>query len=108
MQGKTTLSSLTDADKNLSLDSLVARIGVSTYHHTPLQLLIRDRYDPESLGAVYKGIDDEGHTDAFAALIAEAVAPSDRLVVIDGPLSDAQAGSLQRILAGPSSGTRSG
>jgi SAM-dependent methyltransferase len=97
--GKSVLAmSITDASKTMSLDDLVSRIGQAEFHHGELQETIRDLYDPNDLGKIYRGIDERGLTAAYAALVAEVVAPSDRLVVIEGFLTDRQFEALSGVL----------
>jgi hypothetical protein len=97
--GKSVLAmSLADASKTLGLDDLVSRIGQSKFHHGALQKLIRELYDPADLGKIYRGIDERGLTADYAALVAEVVAPSDRLVVIEGFMTDRQFEALSGAL----------
>jgi SAM-dependent methyltransferase len=100
-RGKTGLAaSIADsATKVVSLDAFVTRIAVSPYHHTALHELIRDRYDSKDLSKIYYAIDESDLSEEYARLVAESVAPSDRLVVIEGLLTDPQAEALQLCLS---------
>jgi SAM-dependent methyltransferase len=101
-EGKTSVAEelLRSADKVVHLDSLVSRVAAARQHGDDLQRLIRDNFASGNLGLTYAAIDDQGLTDAYAALVASTVAPSDRLVVIEGFMTDAQAAALAEVLAG--------
>lgn len=100
--GKSSLAtSLSEsATKVISLDAFVTRVAQAQHHHTDLQAFIRDRYDDRNLAKIYHGIDEHGLTDQYARLLAASVAPSDRLVVLEGLLTDAQVEALTVHLAG--------
>jgi len=95
-KGKTTLSDLIarSATKVISLDLLLARVAKGMFHHTKLQMHLRDRYDPRSLGPIYSGIDKGGLTEEYATFLAQGIARTDKLVVIEGPMTQAQVDAL--------------
>ena len=96
--GKSRLAALISprADKVISLDKLVTRIAIAREHPTSLHAFVRDAYDPLSLDGIYLGLDASGLTGAYIDLLLDAVAPSDRLVVIEGHMTDQQADELRR------------
>jgi SAM-dependent methyltransferase len=100
--GKSALAALIaeSATKVISLDAFVTRIARAEHHHTDLQAFIRDRYDARNLGKIYHGIDEHGLTNEYARLLAAAVARSDRLVVLEGLITDQQVEALTAELAG--------
>jgi Methyltransferase domain len=100
--GKSTLAATLReaATKVVSLDAFVTRIAMAQYHHTPIQRMLRDAYDPKNLGKIYHGIDDTGLTAEYARLLVEGIAHSDRLIVIEGLITEAQAAALAAQLEG--------
>jgi SAM-dependent methyltransferase/translation initiation factor 1 (eIF-1/SUI1) len=87
--------------KILQLDMLVSRIAAADHHHTDLQKLIRDlKKSAADLGAVYRGIDSAGMAEQFARMIAQSVAASDKLVIIEGAVSDSVVAALAKVLKG--------
>jgi SAM-dependent methyltransferase len=89
------------ATKVLQLDMYLSRIASAKYHHNDLQRTIRDlRAQSPGLDTVYAGIDSAGLTEEFARNIARSVAPSDKLVIIEGAVSDAFAAALLAALKG--------
>lgn len=99
--GKTFLASSIEqaATKVVSLDGMVSRIAVGAFHHTAVQRFISEQYDDKNLGTIYYGIDEVGLTHEYAKLLAEGIAPSDRLVIIEGLITEAQAAALALELA---------
>jgi tRNA A37 N6-isopentenylltransferase MiaA len=95
-QGKTVLASCLaqSATKVVSLDGLVTQIAIGKYHHTEVQKFIRDEYDDENLSKIYYGIDQHGLTEEYAKMLAEGISRSDRLVVIEGLITEEQAAAL--------------
>ena len=87
------------ASKVISLDTFVRRIAESEFHHTDLQQLIRNLTAPD-LHLIYLAIDQHGLTEQYAALLAESVMISDRLVLFEGFMTDPQAAALSRHLHG--------
>ncbi len=95
-QGKTFLASCMtqSATKVVSLDGLVTQIAIGEYHHTSVQQFIRDEYDSNNLSKIYFGIDRRGLTKEYVKLLAEGIGRSDRLVVIEGLMTEEQAAAL--------------
>lgn len=88
------------ASKVISLDLLVHRIANSEFFHTEIQNFIRDVHDSTNLSTLYLGVDSRGLTQEYASLLAEAVAPSDQVVIIEGMMTDLQATALTNELKG--------
>jgi hypothetical protein len=88
------------ATKVIALDSFVYRISVSKFQHGAVPPSIKANFKANDLTALYKGIDEAGLTDEYAALIAQSVAPSDRSVIIEGLMTDAQVEALTARLKG--------
>jgi SAM-dependent methyltransferase len=104
--GKTSLAKLVapGASKTISLDWFIGRIGGSNFPHSELDQLIKQLFEASNgLGPVYRGIDEAGMTREWAALIAETVLSDDRLVVIEGAMTDAQADALEARLGSSAS-----
>lgn len=100
--GKSNLAALlrNDATKIVALDYFIARIGRAKWQHNDLQKLIHRLLDGRDLRATYLGIDEAGLTDTYASLLAKGIAATDRLVVIEGFMTDAQAERLTFHLKG--------
>jgi SAM-dependent methyltransferase len=100
-EGKSYLAAciMQSATKIVSLDIFVTGIALGKYHHTSLQTFIRDHYDSQNLSKIYNGIDEAGLTAEYASLLAQGIAHSDRLVVIEGLITDDQAAALTARLA---------
>jgi hypothetical protein len=100
--GKTALAeTLADsAAKLVPLDFMLTRIATAAYHHTPLQRVIRDAHSPGLLFPMYEAIDEHGLTDDFARLIRESIEPADRLVLVEGALTDRQTLAVEAALSG--------
>jgi SAM-dependent methyltransferase len=88
------------ATKVISLDLVLYRIKSAKYHHTNLQEFIRDKHDDQDLSKIYYGIDEAGLTDDYAAFLAELVAPTDRLVIVEGLMTEPQVTALTKQLQG--------
>lgn len=101
-QGKSVITQnlKASATKLILLDLFLYRIRVSKFHATALDQYVRDNYAADNLTALYEGIDAAGLTDEFAACLAEGVAPSDRTVLMDGAMTDAQGEALAKALRG--------
>jgi SAM-dependent methyltransferase len=82
------------ATKVIALDSFMFRIAMASFHHTPTQQYIHQNYNASDLTSLYYGIDEAGLTRNYAALLAQAVAPSDGVVVIEGLMTDQQVNAL--------------
>lgn len=100
--GKSTLASLVfqDATKVIALDHFVSRIYNAKWVHTDLEKHIKENLNPHSLGGVYESIDQVGLTQSYAKLLAKSVAASDKLVVIEGMLTQKQIRALTDELNG--------
>ncbi len=99
--GKTHLAELLkgSATKAISLDQFVSRIGAAKFAHNKLQSVIQKAYNGNSLREVYEGIDSSGLTEAYTNLISQGIAATDRLVLIEGYLTDKQIESLKIALS---------
>jgi SAM-dependent methyltransferase len=90
---------ISSATKIVRLDTYISRIAGAKHHHNDLQKLIRDQWTrTQSFDAVYAGIDTAGMTEQFARAIAQSVAPTDKLVVIEGAVSDTFSDALSSSL----------
>lgn len=100
--GKTTLARnlAGPATKLIALDSFAYRIWLSDFQHTPVQHHIKANFRADDLTSLYHSIDTAGLTSPYASLLAQAIAPSDETVVIEGLMTDAQVASLARHLDG--------
>lgn len=100
--GKTNLSHLMkeNATKQISLDHFVARIAYAKWHHNDLQKSIARNVDKGNLGKIYHGIDQDGLTNDYISLLAKAVAATDKLVVIEGYMTEIQVETLINQLKG--------
>lgn len=98
--GKTTLaaSMAEAATKTVALDVVVSRIATGQFHHTALQKFIRDHYDPRDLSKIYRGIDDNYLTEDYAQMLAEGIARTDELVIVEGLVTELQVSALARRL----------
>ena len=88
------------ATEAIALDSFVYRIFVGRHHHTPVHQHIKAHFKADDLTALYHSIDAAGLTRNYAAMLAQAVAPSDETVVIEGLMTDAQVKALAELLNG--------
>ena len=88
------------ATKVIALDVFVYRIRFATHHHTDLQKYIRDNHRHTGLTELYTGIDDKGLTEEWTKLLAQGVAATDRVVIIEGYLTDKQVSALRTALQG--------
>ncbi len=98
-------SSLTErlrcsATKVVSLDLFVSRLGLNKHPHDELERFIVANYDPSNLGQIYLGVDSASLTVPYARLLASAVANTDKLVVIEGMVTDAQISAIKQALEG--------
>ena len=82
------------ASKLMSIDSFVYRILVAEHAHGTLGPFIKANFKDYDLTSLYDGIDRAGLTAEYAAWIADAIAPSDEAVIIEGYITDAQAAAL--------------
>lgn len=100
-KGKTGLATLLkrSATKILELDYFVSRIATAKHAITPIQKLIKEAYDGSNLSRIYKSIDEHNLTDAYLTLVAASICASDRLVVIEGYMTDRQLELLEQKLA---------
>lgn len=99
--GKTAMAKdiLPVASKEVSLDRLVTRIGRAKMCHGEFQKCIQENYDPADLAKIYHNIDKHNFTDAYVQLIAQAVQPSDRIVIIEGYTTELQKTALVKALS---------
>lgn len=84
--------------KVISLDYFVSWIATSKWHHTPLEIWIRDHATHDDLFQLYNSIDGVGLTDSYIDLLSKAVADSDELVVIEGYMTELQKDRLITVL----------
>lgn len=101
-QGKTSLArSLSRAvTKVISLDLFLSRIAKAPHLHSDLHRYIKRAVAVENLSLVCDGIDREGLTEAYAALVTKGVAASDSVVLIEGYMTDLQVEAMCRHLHG--------
>ena len=86
------------ATKIIALDYFVARIAAAKWSHSDLENFIKQNVNPDDLGKLYNSIDQAGLTDAYAALVTKGVAPSDKLVIIEGFMTEPQAQAFTKCL----------
>jgi len=98
--GKTSLArSFEDsATKVISLDYFVSRIASSKFVYSDLEKFIKENIDRNNLKNIYEGIDRNEHCEAYTTLISKAVSATDKLVVIEGFITDKQFDSLRNKL----------
>lgn len=87
------------ATQLISLDNWVATAKRAPHHQNEVQQFIRDKADPGKLDSFYEAIDAAGLTEEYATLLAKSVSESDRLVVFEGAMTDAQLAALTRMLS---------
>jgi SAM-dependent methyltransferase len=87
------------ATKVVGLDLFISRMMTADHSHTNLQKYIKAKKTRTNLTEVYDGIDASGLTDEYTSLLQKAVAQTDRVVIIEGYLTDLQTESLRRKLA---------
>lgn len=85
-----TASLFSACTKVIALDHFVSTIAWGKWQHTPLEQLLRQTVDLNDLGRLFRGIDEAGLTDAYATLLAKAVASTDEIVVFEGFMTDLQ------------------
>jgi hypothetical protein len=88
------------ATKVVGLDLFIYRMMAADHSHTNLQKFIKAKKARTNLTEVYDGIDAMGLTDEYTSLLQKAVAQTDRVVIIEGYLTDLQTESLRRKLVG--------
>lgn len=98
--GKTNLAEALkgSATKVISLDYFVSRIAAAKFSHNDLQNFIKKNVETNNLGKIYNGIDQVGLTDAYASLVTAGVAQTDKLVLIEGYMTDLQAQAFTKCL----------
>lgn len=101
--GKTALADtlLPAATKVVKADYLITRLARGDFHHGNLQLALKEIYPlslTNGLQWLYDELDKRELSDEFAKVLAEAVAGSDNLVVIEGAISDKVCKSLSKRL----------
>ena len=90
---------VTSATKIVRLDTYCARVSSAKFQHNDLQKIIRDTWaSTGSCAAVCTAVENAGLTETFARAVAQSVVPTDRLVVIEGDLTEAFAAVLTKIL----------
>lgn len=82
------------ATKVMSVDSFVYRIRIAEHAHGALASFIKANFKEHDLTSLYNGIDGAGLTAEYAARMADAVTPSDKAIIIEGYLTDAQAAAI--------------
>lgn len=88
------------ATKVIGLDMFVHRIMVAKHHHSKLEKYVLENKRATGLTELYVGIDDAGLTADYAKLLAQAVAATDRVVIIEGYFTDRQVDALREALRG--------
>lgn len=86
------------ATKVMSIDPFVYRILIAEHAHGALGPFIKANYKDYDLVSLYEGIDRAGLTAEYVARIADAIAPSDEAVIIEGYVTDAQTAALAACL----------
>jgi methyltransferase family protein len=95
--GKTTLARLMQpgASKNIGIDEFIGRIAKGPYFSNGIQQFIRDNVDMLDLQTFIPSIDTAGLTRDYISLLAASVGRSDRMVVIEGLITDRQVDELK-------------
>lgn len=88
------------ATKVIELDLMIYRISSGKYHNTKLEKYIKEKNTGYNLTSLYEGIDDQGLTEEWADLLSKTVAGSDKLVIVEGFITDKQCNALQRLTRG--------
>lgn len=96
-KGKTNAAHLlrSSATKVVSLDHFVSRIANAKWSYSPLDRKIKEVFDPQNLGKLYRSIDDSNLTESYVSLLARAVASTDKVVIFDGFMTDRQVAGLE-------------
>lgn len=88
------------AEQLISVDLWFYRVMSSRFHHDDVSKYIRDNIDATALTALYCGIDSAGLTEPFVRLLTKGIGASDRVVVIEGALTDLQVEAITNALDG--------
>ncbi len=99
--GKSSLTRLLEnsISKAVLIDSWLELLSAGNLEPTPFLKHLVNHFSRENIERVCQGIDDYGYTDDFVGLLAKGVAASDKLVMVDGFLTDLQAAKLAAALA---------
>lgn len=94
--GKSTLARLLGpaANKTIGVDEFVGSISAEKYFSAPIQMFIRDRCTIHDLETFIGEIDDAGLTHDYVSLFVRTIAPTDRMVVVEGFMTDMQVAEL--------------
>lgn len=94
--GKSTLAGMLRpaCSKLISLDWFVSRIADAKWAHTPLHKFIQETIDRDNLGKLYSSLDENNLTDEYVSILADGVANTDEIVVIEGFMTDKQVEQL--------------
>jgi len=87
------------ATKIIGLDTFTYRILTAKYHHTPFEKHVKENRKHDYLTYFYEGIDDAGFTQDYVEMIANGISSTDRLVVVEGYMTDQQSKMLRSVLA---------
>lgn len=88
------------ATKAIDIGAFLTRLARAQFAHDPVVALLQAYPQADDVGERLRIIDAAELTGQWADLLARAVAPSDKLVLLDGPLTDAQVEALARHLEG--------
>lgn len=83
------------ATKIISLDWFIARIYHSKYSHIELDNYIKITTNKDDLSGIYTGIDNDGFTEIYIDQILKSISKSDRLVIIEGFMTQLQVDTLR-------------
>lgn len=86
------------ATKTIALDMFLYRMMTAKYQRTALEQYVFAMARPTNLTEVYDGIDATGLTNEYAKELAKGVAATDRLVLIEGYMTNAQCSAFKDIL----------
>jgi SAM-dependent methyltransferase len=97
--GKSVASAMfsSTATKKISLDLFVFRIAAAQFQHSEFEQFVRRNHNGSNLTELYESIDANGLTSSYIALLTRTIASSDRLVIIDGYMTDIQLDELSRL-----------
>lgn len=90
--GKSSLSDLLipSATKVIQMDVFVNRLARGDFQHGDLQKMLKENFEKSlkmGLQWLYDEVDKKGHTGEFAKYLANTVAETDALIVIEGAIS---------------------
>jgi SAM-dependent methyltransferase len=98
--GKSSFAALLAASssKVIALDGFIGMLSRNGSQKNPACAFLRENFDANDIEAVCRKLDEAGLTESYVSIIADHVADTDDLVVIEGYLTDLQTVELVRRL----------